>query len=79
MIAITLLAMLYVLSSGPILLMATTRDLRTTTDASGREVATAYVGVSDWWQKVYSPLVWVAEQSWGEPLSWYWGKFFEMA
>ena len=69
---------LYVLSSGPTLLVALRHNMTTSTDQFGRVAASDAIDVSAWWQMTYLPLVWASEQSWGEPLQWYWEQFLRI-
>jgi hypothetical protein len=65
------LVVLYIASSGSAFtLMGQTRQhLQKDGD---RVIATAEIRPSDLWLKIYSPLVWVCRQGWGEPLAKYW-------
>jgi hypothetical protein len=73
-LAAIVLPMLYVLSSGPMLILAFRHNITTTPDGHGRLIEIDYVAVHVWWPTVYAPLVWASEQSWGEPLHWYWER-----
>lgn len=74
-VAAITLPMLYVVSSGPMLIVAFRHNITNTTDEFGRYTAIDYVDLSVWWPRAYAPLVWVSEQSWGGPLKWYWEQF----
>jgi hypothetical protein len=70
------LPVLYVVSSGPMQTVA----FRAHVSYLPVLGSTSMAGVSDidmgrWWPSLYAPLLWVSEQSWGEPLNWYWGLF----
>jgi hypothetical protein len=72
------LPVLYVLSSGPMQTLAFRRTIETpafrvTTWRPPRWIVSTDRGY--WWPTVYAPIVWVSEQSWGEPVKWYWGLF----
>ncbi len=69
------LPVLYVLSSGP---MQTVAFRRYTAHAvGGSRIGHSLTATKrgDWWPKVYAPLLWAADQSWGKPVKWYWRKF----
>lgn len=69
------LPLLYVLSSGPMQILAFRRIEERTLLSSGT-VSVIYVdhpGV--WWPKVYAPVVWASQQRWGTPIFRYWMLF----
>ena len=71
------LPFLYVLSSGPMQMLAF-RSHVTVAPApapAGGLAATCEIDVGVWWPIVYAPLLWVSDQEWGEPLLWYWDLF----
>ena len=74
-VAAIALPMLYVLSSGPMLIVAFRHNITNTSDEFGRFISIDHVDAGVWWPQAYAPLVWVSEQSWGEPLTWYWEQF----
>ena len=69
-------ALLYVLSSGPMITLAwrSRMTIHATTPGGPVQAETA-VDLGQWWPTVYAPLWWASEQAWGEPLNWYWGLF----
>jgi hypothetical protein len=67
---------LYVLSSGPALSFAFTWRQPTVHDeGDGNLGVTVNLDEGPWWPVVYAPLQWIAEQTWGEWLCWYWELF----
>jgi hypothetical protein len=69
--------LLYILSSGPMQTIAFRKHTlhASAPGISGAVMAETIVDMGFWWPTVYAPLWWVSEQSWGEPLSWYWNLF----
>jgi hypothetical protein len=63
---------LYVLSSGPTRTVAFHESSARTSDTS---VSFTFFAADEWWLNLYDPLIWVSQQSWGEPLNWYWERF----
>jgi hypothetical protein len=72
--AITL-SLLYVLSSGPTYAMTLTYHVRIVDDGSGDRGVNCDFDPAPWWPTLYAPLLWVAEQSWGDVMIWYWHLF----
>lgn len=67
---------LYVLSSGPMTMLAfRSHQTLTATTPGGPVQAEMSVNIGEWWPRAYAPLMWASDQSWGEPLWWYWGLF----
>jgi len=76
-LALAILPVLYVLSSGPVRSF-TWNVSRTHVDTAPGSPAQSIVAIHipDWWVTVYALLWWVATQPWGEPLVWgYWDLF----
>lgn len=69
------LPVLYVLSSGPMISVAGRRHVYHKKLANGRITAHTIKDPGAFWVTFYTPLVWSANQSWGEPLGWYWDQF----
>lgn len=79
-IAIAVLAVLYVLSSGPTRLTAVYQD-------ETMESVLFVVGpdpfpepqpldaIKPWWKTAYGPLVWASKHELGGPIRWYWDLF----
>jgi hypothetical protein len=68
--------LLYVLSSGPMITLAwRSRTTIHATTPGGPVQAETAIDPGRWWLKVYGPLWWASEQTWGESLNWYWGLF----
>ncbi len=44
-------------------------------DGSGNVGVCFDFDYAPWWQTTYAPLQWAAEQSWGDPIMWYWNLF----
>jgi hypothetical protein len=76
-IAAVVLLALYVLSSGPTYAMTITfHDVASASeDADGPPGVNLDMDPAPWWPKIYAPLVWVAQQSWGDSLTSYWQLF----
>jgi hypothetical protein len=79
-IAMAIVPLLYVLSSGPAKTLAFHGHTTVTQTAPGGPMAAEMtLTISDWWLQVYAPLWWVSEQcsvhSWTDPLDLYWGLF----
>jgi len=80
---IVLLPTLYVLSSGPLIQLAFWRERVGTPTAEhiGFQDDGQYqeeimlIGRHEWWENAYAPLKWMAQESWGAPLRWYWQLF----
>jgi hypothetical protein len=66
------LPVLYVASSGPTRMVAFHQS---STGISETGIGFKYFAADEWWLKLYDPLLWVSEQSWGSPLNRYWDWF----
>jgi hypothetical protein len=60
-------ALLYVASSGPMFTLMGQTRVHIQKDGD-RVIATSDIRPSNLWLAIYSPLVWVCQQSWGEPM-----------
>ncbi len=69
-----LVLLAYVLSSGPMHAVAFRHDTVIGIDPDGSSVF-ADRGGGKSFRKVYAPIVWASEQSWGRPVKQYW-RFF---
>jgi hypothetical protein len=73
------LPVLYVLSSGPTQTVAFRSHVSylpvLASSGPGSMAAVSDIDMGRWWPGVYAPLLWVSEQSWGDPLNWYWALF----
>jgi hypothetical protein len=71
---------LYVLSSGPMTILAFRSQVTHTPtvlpDGTTAVMATSETGPGKWFPIAYAPLILVAEQPWGEPIFQYWEFFF---
>jgi hypothetical protein len=75
-IVAVVLPLLYVLSSGPTQSLAFTYGHVTyDDDGLGNVGVSVELDQGVWWPKVYAPLMWIAEQSWGDWLCSYWQLF----
>lgn len=81
-VVLVVLPVLYVLSSGPTLMIARTRVYNASPSGPaapgipiGLDVDVVVDTVDDWWSAVYSPLEAAADHPWGELLTWYWDLF----
>jgi hypothetical protein len=78
-VALVLMPVLYVLSSGPMTILAfRTRITRTSTtlpNGSSAVQASAETNLGTWFPFVYAPVLWAVEQGWGESLFSYWDLF----
>ena len=69
------LSLLYVLSSGPMQILAC-HLTEERTPLKGGGVSVIYVDHRGmWWPKIYAPLVWASQQRWGASISRYWMLF----
>lgn len=69
------LFILYVLSSGPMQMVAFKSHQTTVQPGNGPVQATVAIDCGAWWPAVYAPLVWASQHAWAEPLFWYWDLF----
>src|SRR5262249_34253720 len=79
-IALIVLPVLYIVSSGPARMIACRSTLPwsypVVFNGSGGKIRLWKAVEEDhWWRVTYRPLVWVTEQRWGTPLVWYWDLF----
>ncbi len=77
--ALVLTPVLYVLSSGPLTMVAfrthVTYSSATLPDGRTGVQAAAETSVGKWFPIAYAPLFWASEQEWGDPVFWYWELF----
>jgi hypothetical protein len=66
---------LYVVSSGPMQTVAFRNRITKFQEDPDHVTMRSYVDIGAFWPKAFAPLIWASEQSWGEPLNWYWGVF----
>lgn len=69
------LSVIYVVSSGPMQSVAFRRHTTVEIDANGKCGVSCEQDPGTWWPTAYAPLVWASEESWGEPVNWYWNLF----
>ncbi len=78
-IAMVLTTVLYVLSSGPLTMVAFhTRVMYTPVVLQDGTPAVEMSGETSygrWFPVAYAPLFWIAGQRWGRSLNWYWDLF----
>ena len=69
------LPVLYVLSSGPMKSATWQQHVFHDKLPDGRITARTICDAGIFWTTFYAPLVWSADQTWGESLFWYWDQF----
>jgi hypothetical protein len=78
-VALAVMPVLYVLSSGPMTIVAfRTRVTHTSTSLpSGTPAvqASSETSLGKWFPIAYAPLIVAAEQGWGDSVFWYWELF----
>jgi hypothetical protein len=78
-VALAITPVLYVLSSGPMTMVAFhTRITMTPSvlpDGTSALAASGETSFGRWFPTTYAPLFWSARHPWGEPLFWYWDQF----
>src|SRR5262245_60695374 len=74
-IATAVLALLYVLSSGPMTKIAWRGRQQVIRLQNGLPLQATYLDVSGWWKILYAPLWQVSLSSWGDPINAYWRLF----
>lgn len=74
-VAMAILPVLYVLSSGPMQTVAFRGHVTQVGSAPGPIGVDLNIDPGTWWPRVYAPLLWASDKSWGEPINWYWSLF----
>lgn len=75
---VALVLALYILSSGPMQVLAFREVTNPTMDIRGfvpRSRPRTIVHRGVWWPRIYAPLDWISRQPCGKPLKWYWSLF----
>ncbi len=74
-VALAVTPVLYVLSSGPMAMIAFRSRVTVTPSAGGAFQATSEISPGNWFPIAYFPLFLAAEQSWGDSIVEYWMLF----
>jgi hypothetical protein len=75
LVAVIAMPLVYVLSSGPMQTATFRRYVTHHRTAPGRVQARAAIDPGHLWPKVYAPLIWASDQTWGDALNSYWRLF----
>jgi hypothetical protein len=75
LIAAVVVPLFYVLSSGPMASLAFSRDVWIHPIGDNADVAEVITHRGMWWPKIYAPLLWMTDYSWGTAIRSYWNLF----
>ncbi len=78
-VAVAITPLLYVLSSGPLTIVAFSTRIRQESvilpDGTTRVGVAGETSLGRWFPIAYAPLLWASEHEWGDPVFWY-GELF---